>query len=98
MNEVSNLPLGLMKQAIMKLESAATDIYEIREDPSMNARDLEIMEQISDTLQIIVASIMTMATREIPEEEFTQEQVDMDPIDPYPDPTDDVNSLMHEEI
>lgn len=98
MNEESHLPLGLMKQAVMKLESAAIDIYEIREDESMSGHDLEIMEQISDTLQIVVASIMAMATREIPEEDFTQERVNMDPIDPYPDSTDAVDSLIYEEI
>lgn len=88
---VTGLPLGLMKQAVMKIESAMTDIYEIKEDDGLSDENKYAMNGIAEILGQVNAVIVNIVSEEMGEEEFLSEIVDMDPIDPYPG--DDVDIM-----
>lgn len=84
------LPLVLFKQAMMKLDSFMTDIYEIREDENLNDEDRLVLETISDMAGGIEAALMNTVSKEIDEEVFLNENIKMDHIDPYPGDEDDI--------
>ena len=94
MNE-SKLPLGVCKQAIMKLESVLVDFKEIAEDEDIDEKDKEDFEQMSEYIGNIIASVTLKVTKEIGEEEFLREEINMDEFEPYPEPSVD---LFDEEI
>lgn len=79
------IPLGLCKQAVMKLDSFMTDINEIREEEGLTAEDKQTFEQIAEITGTILAVIVNMVTREMGEEEFLSEDIAMDEIDQYPE-------------
>lgn len=79
------IPLGLCKQAVMKLDSFMTDINEIREEEGLTAEDKQTFEQIAEITGTILAVIVNMVTREMGEEEFLSEDIAMDEIDRYPE-------------
>lgn len=90
------IPLGLCKQAIMKLESAITDICEIKEDDDLNSEDKQTMEGLVEILGQCTAVIVNMVGREMDEDEFLSEDIAMDEIDPYPGEED--NNLLDRNI
>ena len=91
-NEIEyKLPLGLCKQAVMKLDSFMTDINEIKEDENLNEEDREVFETIKDMTGAMMAAIVNIVTREIDEDEFLNENITMDEIQSYPG--DDINIL-----
>lgn len=85
MDEEKGLPLGICRQAVMKLESALNDFNEIMEDESINDEQRYVFETLAETTGRVMASIVNMVSQEIGEEEFLGEQIEMDKIDAYPD-------------
>ena len=79
------IPLGLCKQACMKLGSFLEDIHEIKEDPDLDPEDREVFEKISDISAIMMANIVNIVSKEMGEEEFLNEEVPMDEISEYPE-------------
>lgn len=79
------IPLGLCKQAVMKLDSFMTDINEIREEEGLTAEDKQTFEQIAEITGTILAAIVNIVTREMGEEEFLSEDIALDEIDRYPE-------------
>lgn len=90
------LPLGLCRQAMMKFDSAITDIHEIMEGYDISQEDRESFETIVDIVMTVQAHLLNMATRECGEEEFLIEDFDMDDIDPYPEMIDQTDMLDEE--
>lgn len=85
------IPLGLCKQAVMKLESFMTDIQEIKEDPDVSSEDKENFEKMSEIAGFMAANIVNIISKECDETEFLNENVPMDEIDSYPG--DDIDIL-----
>ncbi len=88
------IPLGLCKQALMKLESALGDINEIREDPDLDEETKYQFEQMAEIAGNMMAAIVNIVSREMGEEEFVAETIAMDPVDPFPDQTLDLDEPM----
>lgn len=85
MTETENgLPLGILRQACMKLESFATDIREVMEDEGITPEDKANFETMVEISGRMLATIVNMVGREIDEEEFLSETPDMDMIDEWP--------------
>lgn len=86
MNEISDgkIPLGLCKQAALKLESFITDICEIREDPDVDESDKEDLGKMVEIAGIMEATIINMVSKECGEEEFLSVDVPMDEVGQYP--------------
>lgn len=74
------MPLGLCKQAAMKLDAFITDIHEIKEDEDLSPEDKQTFEQITEIAGSMLAAIVNMVTKEMGEEEFLSENVVMDEI------------------
>lgn len=81
------LPLGLCKQASMKLEAFASDVYEILEDEALTPEEKEIFQTMRELSATMMAQLINIVRKECSEEEFLAEQVPMDAIDPWPDGT-----------
>lgn len=84
-NSEYKVPIGLCKQAVMKIESAMVDVLEIREDELLSDENKYAMNGIAEILGQINAVIVNIVSSELGEEEFLSEIVEMDPIDPYPE-------------
>ncbi|MCM1220701.1 MAG: hypothetical protein NC548_40050 [Lachnospiraceae bacterium] len=78
------LPLGLCKQAVLKLEAFTGDIREILEDPDLEEDEKKIFEQIVEYSSVFMAHIMNIVGKECGEEEFLNENFPMDEIGQYP--------------
>ncbi len=90
----NKLPLGLCKQAILKFESALSDVHEIMED-DIGPEQKEVFETIAEYTGNIIALIYNKVGEEMDEEEFISEQIEMDQIENWPGETDDImNSEM----
>lgn len=72
------MPLGLCRQAAMKLDAFIADIHEIKEDEELYPEDRETFEQIAEISGTMMAAIVNMVTKEMGEEEFLAEDVVMD--------------------
>jgi len=81
---VYKLPLAIIKQAVMKIDSANTDMHEIANDESMSDEDRILINQMADVLCMMEATLINIANEEIPEAEFLAEDLIMDEIEPYP--------------
>lgn len=77
------IPLGLCKQAVMKLDAFITDICEIKEDEDLDPDDKQTFEQIAEISGSMLAAIINIVTKEIDEEEFLSEDIPMDDIERY---------------
>lgn len=77
------IPLGLCKQAAMKLDAFITDIHEIKEDEDLTQEDKQTFEQIAEVSGTMLAIIINMVRKEMREDEFLAENIDMDEIDGY---------------
>ncbi len=86
----NKLPLGLMKQAVMKLDSALSDLYEISNDDDIDEIDKNDFDNMSEYITNIIAAITIKASKEIGEEEFIRENINMDEIEPYPGEIGDI--------
>lgn len=80
----NKLPLGLCKQATMKLDSALSDLNEVEQDPEISEEDREAFREINASLEMIMAAIYVRVMDEMDEEVFINENIDMDKIDPWP--------------
>ena len=85
MENESRLPLGICKQAIMKLDSFITDVNEIAEDEEITQEDKEKFLYMSELAGNMMATIENMINREMDEADFIREEIGMDEIDEYPD-------------
>lgn len=83
-NQESRLPLGLCRQAVMKLDSFIGDIHEILEEEDLMDHEIENFKKMAEIAGIMMANIVNTVSGEIGEEEFLAETPDMDPIDPWP--------------
>lgn len=79
------IPLGLCKQAVMKLDSFLTDITEIMGDPDLSPEQLETFNTIKETANLMIANIVNIVASEMDEEEFMGVNVEMDKFESYPD-------------
>lgn len=78
------LPLGLCKQAVLKLEAFTGDIREILEDEGLTDEEKAIFQQIAEYSSVFMAHIVNIVSRECGEEEFLNENFPMDEIGQYP--------------
>ena len=101
-NKDYRLPLGLCKQAVMKLDSFMTDIREIMVDPDLSDDEYHTFNYMCEMAAGMTAAIVNIIRDEISEEEFTDMHVEMDQIDSYPDgrdmPLDEIDEDMEEQI
>ena len=86
MEDTGKLPLGIFKQAIMKIDSFIGDINEIREDSDLDPEDRETLIQMVELAGVMEATLLNMVRKEMDEEDFLNETFDMDVIEEYPDP------------
>lgn len=95
MNEISDgkIPLGLCKQAALKLESFIVDINEIREDPDVDQEDKDNLEKMVEIAGTMEAMIINMVSKECGEEEFLAIEVPMDEMGPYPGDDVDIEDV-----
>lgn len=92
MNEQDGkLPIGIMRQAVLKLDSFITDMAECMEDPDISDSDRESFSSLKDMAGEMEAQIVSVAMSEIGEEDFLNETIEMDPLPSAKD-------LMDEEI
>lgn len=98
MENESKLPLGICKQAIMKLDSFMTDVNEIAEDEEISQEYKEKFLQMSEIAGNMLATIENMVNQEIDEEAFIKEEIGMDEIDEYPFGYKDDEDLMDAQI
>ena len=87
------IPLGLCKQAVMKLDSFLTDITEIMGDPDLSPEDKLTFSDIKETTNIIIANIVNIVKKEMDEDDFLEVQVDMDKFESYPDNSENEDLL-----
>ena len=79
------LPLGLCKQAVMKLDAFISDIREIVEDEDIEPEDREDFETMAEMAGTMLATIINIVNKECEEHVFLAEQIPMDDIDSYPE-------------
>lgn len=96
METESKLPLGICKQAVMKLESAMADINEIAEDEDITQEQKDMFSALAESTGSMIACIVNEVSAEMGEEEFVNETIDMDAIQPWPENTSD--NVLDEEI
>lgn len=89
------IPLGLCKQAALKLESFISDICEIKEDPDLDSQDKDDFEKMIELAGTMEAVIVNIVSKECEEDEFMGEEIDMDEIGTYPG---DAEDILEEEI
>lgn len=87
--EDGKIPLALCKQAALKIDAFASDIYEILEDPDLSDEDRNQFSTIAEVTGTILGTIVSIVQKEIGEDEFLSMDVPMDEIGSYPgDDTD----------
>ena len=82
------LPLGLCKQAFMKLESFIGDIHEIREDEDLTSEEIYELTRMAEVAGLLGVRLLNIVKKECGEEEFLNEEVDMDEIGLFPEQVD----------
>lgn len=82
------LPLGLCKQAAMKLDSFMTDIREVMTDPDITDDEYHTFNYMCEMASGMTAAIVNIIRDEISEDDFNNMQVEIDEIDSYPDDRD----------
>lgn len=83
----------LCKQAVMKIDSAMTDIREIIEQDNIDPDNKMMFEQMAEVGNGIIAALVTVVNKEMNEDEFMGETIDMDQIDEYPSSDNDVEVM-----
>lgn len=97
------IPIGLCKQAFMKLNSFMEDIQEIREDPGLTEDERYAFYNMSQTAGSMMAMLINFVKNEMDEYDFVNERIDMDNIDAFPElteeqSTDTISDILHEPI
>ncbi len=82
------LPLGLCKQAFMKLESFISDIHEIREDEDLTPEEIYELTRMAEVAGLLGVRLLNIVKKECGEEEFLNEEVGMDEIGLFPEQVD----------
>lgn len=80
MNE-GRLPLGIFKQAMMKLDSFHSDMYEIIEDEDINDEERKQCEVMAEIAYTMMSNISYIVSTEIDPDEFYDLKVEMDPFE-----------------
>ena len=94
MNEQDGkLPLGLCKQAVMKLDAFITDVREIVEDPDLEVEDRQDFETMAEMASTMLATIINIVNKECEEHVFLGEKIPMDDIDEYPEDNSDIMDM-----
>jgi len=83
------LPLGLYKQACMKLDAFTSDLFLIQEDASCTDDDKVELSCACNLCGDIGARLLNIIKRECNEDEFLSEDLPMDDIDDWPEPEDE---------
>ena len=85
MDENTNrLPLGLCKQAIMKIDSFIGDINEIREEEGLTPDEIYELTQMAEISGMLASRLLNIVKKECNEEDFLNEDVNMDEIGTFP--------------
>ena len=85
MDNENRLPLGLCKQALMKLESFVGDIHEIREEDDLTDDEIYELTQMAEVAGILGVRLLNIVKKECNEDDFLSEEVNMDDIGLYPE-------------
>jgi hypothetical protein len=85
MENQHRLPLGLCKQAFMKLESYMGDLHEIREDEDLTPEEKHEFGQMLEVAELLGLRLLNIVKKECGEEEFLNEDVGIDSIDLFPE-------------
>lgn len=88
--EESKLPMGICRHCITALDAAKTDIHEILEDEEINEEDRNQFQYISEILGDMIAVIVNMTNREIDEDDFMAEHIDLQLEDYWEEPEIDI--------
>jgi hypothetical protein len=84
MNEIEHkLPLGIIRQACMKLDSFMSDMAECREDADVDKDIIEKFTQLMELAGTMQATLVNIVSSECDEEDFLNEAFDMDSIDEW---------------
>lgn len=79
------LPLGVCKQAFMKIESFVADIHEILEDEDLTSEERYEFLQMAEVGGLLGARLLNIVKKECDEEEFLNEDVAMDDLGLFPE-------------
>ena len=93
--EEYKLPLGILRHCIAALDAAKSDIHEVIEDEDIADDDRQDFTYISDILGDMIATIVNRTNREIPEEDFMAEHIDLQLEDYW---SDNIEDILDEEI
>lgn len=96
MDNENRLPLGLCKQALMKLESFVGDIHEIREEDDLTDDEIYELTQMAEVAGILGVRLLNIVKKECNEDDFLSEEVNMDEIGLYPEKVEP--DILDEEI
>jgi len=77
MNNEYKLPLGILKQIVLKFDSALSDINEVL-DSNINEDDRNRFQQMKEITQEMLSNVYATVQQEIDEEAFKNEYVPMD--------------------
>lgn len=93
------LPIDMLRQAVMKLESAMVDILEAREEDDMEDENRHALEGCAEIIGQVNAVIVNMVAAEMEEDEFLALELNMEEIEQYPSITEETaEDIMSEEI
>ena len=82
----TKLPLGIIKQGCLKLESFIVDMQEVLEDEDFkDPNDRETITRITEMANTMEAALVNLVTQEIGEEEFISEKIQMDELGDFPE-------------
>lgn len=91
---MGHLPLALIKQTYLKMESAAGDLYEILEDEDLNDDEKAAFQSMKEQLIFMMANLINLIKNECGEDDFLAIQVPMEEVEPWPG---DETDIMDEE-
>lgn len=76
-----DIPLGTCKQATMKMDSAISDLCELKEEACFNDDQKQMIQECVDILSLTEAKICNLVTECGHGDEFISEDIDMDTIE-----------------
>lgn len=80
----NTLPLGIMRQAMMKLDSFITDMRESAEDEDISCKNKELFGYLAEEAGNILAVLTNMVMQEMGKDDFLDERLEPDAIDLFP--------------
>jgi hypothetical protein len=86
----SKLPLGLIKQVCLKLDSVVSDLNEIKNDPDLEEFQRDNFSSLVDTACTMEAIILNTVHKEIDSDDFINEDIQMDEIGEWPEAESDI--------